>query len=68
MGIYEGTDDTLAFPEESRYVRDNLKDLVKEYLEVEGGHNSHFIRSDTTYIKVNMINMVKKYNSKEEKI
>lgn len=49
IALAVGFNDTIVFPEDSRWLRDQLSFAVKEYMEVEGGHLQYFIGNDVSY-------------------
>lgn len=44
-----GRDDTIAFKEDSYWIRDQIGKSVRKVIETEGGHNHFFFGKDANY-------------------
>ena len=55
IALYVGKDDLMVNLEDQRSIRDQSKDLLVEYKEVQGGHMQWFVNSDAKIYQNNIL-------------
>lgn len=62
IGVYIAKHDKIILPEDAKYSYEVLKELVVDYMEIDGGHLTFMFGKDMSYFKVNVLNQIEKFN------
>ena len=58
IGMYVGLHDILVKTEDSRWIRDKIKDSLVDYVEINGGHTTFMIGKNMSFVKSNILSLI----------
>lgn len=56
--MYVGLHDILVKTEDSRWIRDKIKDSLVDYVEINGGHTTFMIGKNMSFVKSNILSLL----------
>ena len=62
VAMYVGKHDLIIFPKDSRRAHEEIKDVVVDYQEINGGHATFMIGEDQRWFLQDTMRFIRKYN------
>lgn len=62
IAMVAGIHDMIVYPVDTKWVRDNLGEVLVEYVEVNGGHTTFFLGKDMSFVQNHILKWMKVYN------